>query len=771
MDMRDSTGIAAGASDTLYITTDNGATWQKKVPSVAAPPYHAYFQFVQVISRDTLVAINNNNFTLYRSTDRGNTWTAVQNMALNNDKTFHFVTSSTGYMGNYGGIYKTTDGGTTWNKLTTGTIDILTLSFANASTGYAYSATGTSVMKTTDGGVTWASTHVAFDINSFCIVNTNLIYAVGVYSEFYKSADGGATWTNMQVGRNIYYGSVYFLNADKGFITGSGGVILSTKDGGSSWSQYGLTQNGITTLNFPDKLNGYASDFEHMFKTNDGGNTWQTTGLSVPNSSILQAWFPNKDTGVVVANNSLALRICITHDGGATWKITPMRTDLNSVGSMSFANDSVGYLWATENAINTSFMYTTKDGGNTWQHLDGQFPGLLKKIQFVTPAIGYGTTTHSVVRTVDSAKTWQVLDTEEEPFNGLYFMNAATGYAFGDNSQLVKTTDSGKTWSPIHLPYGHISGMRFVNDQIGYINLDTYNQGLWKTFDSGKTWHYELPIGVPWMAATPDSMMYVAGGGVLRQAVAEYNIDSLTILSILPCSARLSAEVSAAFSTVSNITLQYGTGSFTDSIALTPSSVTNGTIKVTAGLQNLLFNTSYIYRLKCVYKGNTVYSTQGIFTTSSLPKPVIFTRNDTLTSSSFSNNQWYLNGQAIPGATDWRLKATGSGNYTVQLVLGDCVSAMSDPVAMIITAVNTTASAPQISIFPNPVHGNLYITQPAGRLAEVQVSDLYGRKVYTARSSSATIVIPFTGVATGVYMITVTDMRNKTSITRKVVKE
>jgi hypothetical protein len=60
----------------------------------------------------------------------------------------------------------------------------------------------------------------------------------------------------------------------------------------------------------------------------------------------------------------------------------------------------------------------------------------------------------------------------------------------------------------------------------------------------------------------------------------------------------------------------------------------------------------------------------------------------TLTSSSATGNQWYLNGNAIGGATGQQFGATASGNYTVRVITGGCSSAASGPTT--VTATDTT---------------------------------------------------------------------------------
>jgi hypothetical protein len=66
----------------------------------------------------------------------------------------------------------------------------------------------------------------------------------------------------------------------------------------------------------------------------------------------------------------------------------------------------------------------------------------------------------------------------------------------------------------------------------------------------------------------------------------------------------------------------------------------------------------------------------------------------TLTSSSASGNQWYLNGNPIGGATNQAYVATGSGNYTVVVTAAGCPSAPSTATTV---TVNPAPATPTIT--------------------------------------------------------------------------
>jgi len=85
-------------------------------------------------------------------------------------------------------------------------------------------------------------------------------------------------------------------------------------------------------------------------------------------------------------------------------------------------------------------------------------------------------------------------------------------------------------------------------------------------------------------------------------------------------------------------------------------------------------------------------------------KPVISKGNgDTLVSNAATGNQWYLNGEAIVGATSQKYRATVTGSYNVQVNLSGCLSPVSETFAHVPTPVITIDAANTIRFYPNPI--------------------------------------------------------------------
>ncbi len=125
------------------------------------------------------------------------------------DMVFNPARPATAYMGNWGGVFKTLDGGRTWTPMTAGmnpSLHVNGLALAASAPRVLYAATEYGgVFKTIDGGLSWS--RVLRPVNQYgAVVDTNSVAADprnpdvayagtggGDYA-VYVTRDGGASW-------------------------------------------------------------------------------------------------------------------------------------------------------------------------------------------------------------------------------------------------------------------------------------------------------------------------------------------------------------------------------------------------------------------------------------------------------------------------------------------------------------------------------------------------------------------------------------------------
>jgi photosystem II stability/assembly factor-like uncharacterized protein len=147
-------------------------------------------------------------------------------------------------------ILKTTDGGTTWNKLTYETTqELYAVYFTDDNTGYAVGYVGTAI-RTTDGGTTWTSLPVGSpeSLHSVYFLSASKGFIVSDQGYIYRTINGGNTWTvdSSGTGNTLY--SVFFTDSTTGYVVGQSGTILKTGNGGSDFVEEYKAASDLFTL-------------------------------------------------------------------------------------------------------------------------------------------------------------------------------------------------------------------------------------------------------------------------------------------------------------------------------------------------------------------------------------------------------------------------------------------------------------------------------------------------------------------------------------------
>ena len=152
------------------------------------------------------------NAGVWKSTDKGSSWTNLtKDMMLTKVRALEidFTNPQIVYFNSIGKIFKTTDGGATWNP--TGdaaflalTIDANDIIMSQTNNNELWCAAGVGLYHTTDAGANWtqllSGTWQELEVNP---ANTNIMYAIkqtGVQTQFYKSTDGGLTFLQTGIG-------------------------------------------------------------------------------------------------------------------------------------------------------------------------------------------------------------------------------------------------------------------------------------------------------------------------------------------------------------------------------------------------------------------------------------------------------------------------------------------------------------------------------------------------------------------------------------------
>jgi photosystem II stability/assembly factor-like uncharacterized protein len=221
--------VGFGNGNGIIKTVNGGQTW-----TTSYSPTTQDFCFIN--SNIGYAAIDSALSCVIKKTiDGGVSWHTVHAIPNTWGWCMFFYDEQHGYLGDQSGyIYKTSDGGLNWNISFAdplGGLNINAIFFPTQNIGYTLPSYEGSVFKTTNGGTTWDSIHFAFPepLNSVYFLNKDTGYVAGGngYSTgyIYKTTNGGNTWSLSESNTNTFY-SVFFPSQFVGYSVGLNGVIM-----------------------------------------------------------------------------------------------------------------------------------------------------------------------------------------------------------------------------------------------------------------------------------------------------------------------------------------------------------------------------------------------------------------------------------------------------------------------------------------------------------------------------------------------------------------
>jgi len=371
IDVSGSFGVAGADSSTVAVTTDGGKNWTAQTVG-----FGSYFGVEVFASTYALVVGTSGN--IYRSTNSGSTWTQMTSGTTVTLRSIDMITSTTGWaVGDSGKILKTTDSGATWTIQTSGTSSSL----------YRVAA-----------------------------VSDTIAWAAGGSGTILKTTNGGTTWTAQTSGTTTFIRALDAISSTEAWVGTTAGVILHTTNSGTTWSTIStLTgSNYIFSMDFYSSSLGLLTTGDAIRETSNGGVTWTTVSLidALPSSAYLEDVWDYAGTnerravgtlGFIYRYDAVAPSALsgLTVSTGTTDN-TPTLSWTASTDGESAVNYELSVDGGTYSDIGTSTSYTLTsallDGSHTFSvyasdeaQNAGTATSTTKTIEATGPTVGYVT--------------------------------------------------------------------------------------------------------------------------------------------------------------------------------------------------------------------------------------------------------------------------------------------------------------------------------------------------------------------------------------------
>jgi Zn-dependent metalloprotease len=595
----------------------------------------------------------------------------------------------------------------TWSSnagsATTSTVSV------SPSTNTTYTVTGSNggctATKTVSVNVTSSpSVTASASASSICSGSSTILTGGGATNYTWSANAGSATTNTVSVSPTT--NTTYTVTGSNGGCTATNTVavtISSALNVTASASASSICNGSSTIL-----TGGGATNY-----------TWSANAGSATTNSVSVSPTTNTTYTVTGSNGSCTgtktVSVVVTNAPNVTASASASSICSGS-GTMLTASGATNYTWstnagsATTNTVsvspttNTTYTVTGSNGSctgtKTVSVVVTSSPNVIASASssticsgLSTTLTGNGATSYTWSANAGSATTSTV--SVSPASTTVYTVTGANGGCSGVSTLTVTVNPS---------PTLTVNDITICDGTSGILTASGATSYTWTTGATTNT------ISVSPTVTTVYNVTGVSGGcGAGRNVTVTVNPSpTLTVNNATIC-AGATATLTASGAT----SYTWTTGALTNTIAVSPTVTTVYNVTGASGGCGAGRNVTVIV--------NTLPST-----------PTISQSGGVLTSSSATGNQWYLNGNIIPGATAQTYTPTQNGNYTVIVTQGGCDSNTSAAYNYNTTGINTNANVDLVNIFPNPNDGNftLIFSNQQTENYVVEIVNAIGQVIY-----------------------------------------
>lgn len=298
--------------NTIYIGSPSGGCWKTTNAGINWQPLTDFLSTVSVSgiavdpNNSNTVLINTGDFNhsqgsshgIFRSTDGGTTWNATSlsfsspSFVRGGKIEFVPASSTNVFAISHSGMYRSVDGGQNWTTIVNNGVEDFEFKPGNPSTMYYVDDNG--FFKSTNGGISFSAVTNGLPSTGFArlqvavtAANPDVVYVLGGGSNntlVYKSTDSGTSFTQMHtastgdpLGGQVWYDMAFCISPiDENDLHAGAVYVYRSQDGGATFS--GALNSGIhADIHWLEYFGNYlyCGNDGGIHRSLDGGQTWE----------------------------------------------------------------------------------------------------------------------------------------------------------------------------------------------------------------------------------------------------------------------------------------------------------------------------------------------------------------------------------------------------------------------------------------------------------------------------------------------------------------
>ncbi|MBK8130922.1 MAG: T9SS type A sorting domain-containing protein [bacterium] len=394
----------------IYKTTNSGGTWTVQATTPNMYSGQGWYNLVIAVHPTDPNQVWSSGLDAYKSTNGGVAWTRMTfwSYSEGNAQYAHADHHALAYMpgnpntlivGTDGGLFKSTNGGTSWVGLNNGLVTYQYYAICNDNLQADVAYGGTQDNGTNKYNNSNTHTRPLGGDGGYCNVdftNSSNVYGTTQRGNHYKSTNGGSSFTSIQngiSGQGAWVTPRVMDPTNANILYTGTNLVYKTTNGGASWTAISTALDASTISHLavapsnPQTIYvAYEGYDGKIFKTNDGGTNWVNIETGVPER------YP---THVVVdpANHNVVYVTVSGYGSGHVYKSTN--------GGTSWSNSSTGLPDIPVNCMvidqsNGNKMYVgtdlgvyySDDAGASWSDFSVGLPNVVVDFLALHPSTG-----------------------------------------------------------------------------------------------------------------------------------------------------------------------------------------------------------------------------------------------------------------------------------------------------------------------------------------------------------------------------------------------